>query len=162
MEKRPKYYDKEVVNNAALEVFPRIANIIDDDSEESLKQLCQAIRSEPYDSYKMAKYLDDKFCWEICFSLVEELESINLSAHHVIAQKNWVEKNNITPPFDVGEMVKTKKGIGEVIENTEHGTSLVFIESIGHIKEGIGTHGILFNWEDLEDGALGDNNILEE
>jgi len=69
--------------------------------------------------------------------------------------KKWVMINEITPKYKLGEQVsftyRREDFQGEVTNiDTEYAQYTIFIPSKGHVKEGVGTHGTIYDFEEVE------------
>ena len=70
-------------------------------------------------------------------------------------RKGWIEENDISPQFQVGDWVtfstRFEKFSGEITKiHLGVAQYLVCCPELGHVKEGMGTHGIYVNFEDAE------------
>ena len=88
-------------------------------------------------------------------NILDEADSMMYSAYNIICRK-WVSDNGLVGP-EIGASVSFtfygKRIEGEVVNNYDYGQSSVFCESLGHVREGFGTHSVVVNWDDLTEVA---------
>lgn len=79
----------------------------DDDAIRGLAKVA-ARRSIHADGYEIAKALDDAHGWDCDFDAAECLQSFSSHAEDQLkaAQREWMEANNIQPPFPTGAHIK--------------------------------------------------------
>lgn len=70
------------------------------------------------DGYALARQLDDKYGWAICFSVIEVLEECRtmLDAAIIDAQRIWVKEEGIEPDLISGQSVVLRSGETGVID----------------------------------------------
>lgn len=110
--------------------------------------------------YELAKILDDSFWVEPDFNLVELLEDNPeryLDEELKKATEEWIKNEKIQSPFKVGDLVtvKMRKGVGyiqgEITRVYENEAKVcVFISQLGHVKDGIGSHGWVMSYEECK------------
>ncbi len=154
--KRPSKNDDFVLLAAAETLAPLVAKWADEpESEipEIAKQIADSIRYGE-DGYEIAKTLESRFCYDSDSTLVEILDNamFHISNAHQRICKDWVKAYN--PPKPVLESYVTcsshkDAGAGIVTRISDDGTATVCFQSKGHVREGMGTHGFICNWEDL-------------
>lgn len=82
------------------------------DREEAILCALEIIDNNDYDGYKLAKFCDYQWSWDVDSELVDALNS----THNIIykasenAQKEWVKSHNVTIPYEVGQRVHFKLG----------------------------------------------------
>lgn len=109
------------------------------------------------DGYKMAKALEDRHGWDGDADLVDILEGADFYGAERTAVLAWIRDNDVTPAFEVGKQVKIKVGRektvhdGEIVTVTEDGNYCVMVPELGHVRKGLGTHGLLYAWEVVEE-----------
>lgn len=160
------YKNKNRPNNSSPEVLIMVVNKLlsqviqwgsytDDEESEVGEQLLNALESER-DGYDLAKYLDDRFSWDCDSELVDILDGADFYGAAKTAIKAWIRDNAIVPAFEVGRQVSVKMArqaemlTGIIRSLTDDGMYCVMIPSEGHVESGLGTHGLLFPWEDVE------------
>lgn len=157
---RPLRTDRNVISNVAQEMLPGVLAWLREDATEAdhIKgQLVAALEDGDFDAYKAAKYLDDTCCWEVDSRLLDILDSAFGKAvrHHDLLVAAWVTDQKINPAFEIGSKVKFKRGsatnVGEVTHiDRRLATYTVYCVTLGHVREGLGTHGCIVAFEDAE------------
>lgn len=148
----------------AERLAPNICKINgDDDLEETIADLEKALSREGYASgYELLKCLDD-MGWIVdraADELVEELgcaDGIRREIHGEMVRK-WVRWENIKPKLAIGAAATiTCRGAehrGEILRiDAERAEYIVCVPALGHVKEGTGTHGFVYPFEEVEAGA---------
>ena len=152
MNKRPKLNDDAVIALVAEELAIKVAGWIGstDDIDQIENDLRQVLKFNS-DGYELARELDDYNPDTELVNILDNASCIRYSAYKQICRK-WVLDNNFIGPV-IGSIVnfiyKGKQIEGEGISNYDYGQSMVYCESLGHVREGGGTHGAGVNWEDL-------------
>jgi hypothetical protein len=163
MERRPYKRDDDVVRSAVKRLVPRIITWMEDEveSEEALcEEIVEAYQRHIHDDgFAVAKYLDDTWWGGGNSELVEILDGgfSYIRTAHKEATAEWIKRNNIQPRYSVGDAV-TVKHTGEPLPgiirsvDDQWGTYTVYVEALGHKKEGegCGTLGIVLEWEKVE------------
>ena len=163
---RPNRYDLAVRQVAAEKAWPEfrawlIANDAteaeaDTDREDVLPELADALEwSES--GYDVAQHLEHKG-WDADDGLVDAARRLidALDVAHDAAVKAWVTATKPAQRFAVGDAVQfTHSGrpgrptTGEVTRiDAARAKYVVFCASLGHVREGVGSHGTLVNFED--------------
>lgn len=158
--KRPTMYDDGVCRVAAEKLWERIKRDSGDDAadnEASIKSITEAIRYDD-DGYAIARHLEHDG-WDPDAQMVDTLDSAfseKLRACETETSK-WVDENGIKPEFAVGSSVRfkdrstRKSHVGEVTKvELDQARYWLFCEELGHVREGVGTHAIVLNYEDVE------------
>jgi hypothetical protein len=165
MSNRPTYNNKEVNIRAAKKLTSSLGEW--GTPEELEKSLVAALMScQPsYDAYKLASCLDRDHGWSSNKDLVDLLDATDFIAHSNLYEviSDWVIANGIKPKRSIGDAVRLKtpgaRGVsadvdGEIISIDEaHAQYIVRIPSLGHVSTGIGTHGVIINFEEIHDLA---------
>lgn len=113
------------------------------------------------DGYQLAKYLDDRLGYhDADTSLVEYMDtvpSLREAAHRRVVAA-WVERENIViPEAYKNKTVTFERGGGESLQGEvveiypKEARVLICCASEGHVKEGMGTHGMIIDWEKVEE-----------
>lgn len=158
--KRPVADESEDIAVAEL-LLPRVMEWMnrtgsngEDDRDGVLAELTDALKWE-HDGYQLAADLDD-VGWEPDAELVAILNDAAFIRHSVRHKRvrQWVKDWDIKPAVLVGTKVHVRRGFGyvqgEVIAtNAEDATYTVFCESLGHVRSGDGTRGMIANFEDV-------------
>ena len=160
---RPTRRTPAVARAAALRLMPAVlkwsvsSGGVDDDEEreEITKQLTKLLDWRTNDDgYQLAKELDHDG-WSADSELVEILDDASMICRSELEklEKAWIEEQAISePPVDikVRDVNNTSRGVGVIVRHYPGGKSSVAYEHLGHVKSGVGTHGYILNWEDLE------------
>ena len=126
-----------------------------DDPDNLIEMAKDIIGHYDDDGYALAKMLEDEHGLDPDASLVDALEAVTGIKHLATRAtvERWVRDNDVTCPFEVGAMVRTRgvEGPGEVYEiDAKHAQCSVRFECLGHVAKGIRTHGRILKYEDLE------------
>lgn len=155
---RPQRSHPGVVALVADDLMPHIMGWLDneEDEDEVREQLIDVL-DDFRDGYDMAKRLEDDHCWESDSELVDILDGASFYSHHKAAVMAWIRDNGIAPRFPEGQAVKVKQSKydkeirdGEITKVSEDGNYIVMIPALGHVRSGLGTHGCVLTWEDVE------------
>ena len=104
--------------------------------------------------------MDDYCGWTINAAIVEALDvaaSVRLILHRDAVLK-WVREQGIHPKLAMGALVSVnilgKLEPGEIVGIDEDCANYtVCIPGLGHVREGMGTHGIILSFEHVEGGS---------
>lgn len=110
------------------------------------------------DGYKIARKLEKDMYFEPDVSLVDDMDMISNKCRECLGREiqQWVVDCQITPKYEVGDEVKvTVRGveyIGEISQIYEKTAEYsIFIEELGHVRQGVGTHGTIKKFEEIEE-----------
>ena len=126
-----------------------------DDPDDLIEMAKDVVDHYEDDGYALAKMLEDSHYLNPDTELVNALEEVGRikSAATRATVERWVRDNEITCPFEIGTKVKTRgvDGVGEVYEiDAKQAKCSVRFECLGHVVGGLGTHGRILKYEDLE------------
>ena len=149
---RPSRRDPEIIAAAATKLAPQVIEWMtgtDSDLPQLIEDLKKAMRWDS-DGYQLARRMDD---YEPDAQLVEILDEAGhlVRAEHEKACIAWVEANGLKGP-EIGARVKYHRQgeeLGTVTRNWPEGRSTVAFASLGHVTEGMGSHGFILEWEAL-------------
>jgi hypothetical protein len=154
---RPKVTAPAVTRVAAEALLPALAEW--NGGELSDEERASALRLLPgmvyLDTYEMAREFE-RDGWNADSGLVDALDGWDflLRRAHLAAVREWISANDVRPRLAVGAVVNVPRdpGVtGEIARVDEHeGAYLVRIDAHGHVREGLGTHGRIFAWEEVE------------
>jgi hypothetical protein len=154
--KRPTINDEAVATAAAKSLVPAVNQWLETNGEIGhLPQIeADLIKALKYasDGYEIARKLEPLYDPDA--ALVEILDGAYSAKIQALTalEREWVTASGIQP-IPLGSKVtwakKPEAGIGIVSENSSDGKSLVRFESLGQVKEGVGSHGYHVNWENL-------------
>jgi hypothetical protein len=153
IEPRPSIGSDAIINKVAECLINDMA-ILDPDVSHRDKLIYDVLKTlkieHDWDGYNLAKTLEDAFHWSCNTELVSILDNADLyrSQHHSACVREWVERNKIAPKLCVGDLCKYLDGktkrVGEIVKvDAKHALYLVRFDSLGHVKSGEGTHGLL-------------------
>ena len=154
---RPTEYDEDVETMAVDSLLPEVLRWLNEkqDGDGSVReQLTEYIHES--DGYDFTRALDRYYGWDPNAELVEILDGASWalrSAVNVQTEK-WIAAYGVTPALKIGDLVTYKGKPCEIIRiDDKHGTYTLFSSTEGHVREGVGTHGHIVNWE-LIDGRI--------
>lgn len=149
---RPKSLSPEMANRAAKNIADELlkdGHIGESEFEYAVKDIAKHGRTY-MDGYKLARELDRYEAWDCALQMVEILDGYASVAQAEIrsAQKEWVEANNIQPPYPVGARVIATWGgrdyHGIVDEIYKYGPAQYCVKADGET----GTSRMIVNFED--------------
>lgn len=155
---RPSYNHPAVVDLMVEELFPALvewlADFHDIEPGDAREPLGAALARHD-DAYARARYLERYHDWAPDEALVELLASASPGVAHRQVLATWVTANGLTPRLGLGARVTVREFStaheGEIVDvDLAHGTYTVMIPSLGHVREGVGTHGHVLTWEVVE------------
>jgi hypothetical protein len=175
--KRPSREDPEVLKSAAEKLAVKVEKWEDEEDggqkstdeaenatehETLVKALIDAMRYGHDDGYELSEKLNTSLYINPDAQLVEILDDAShfkYNAYSVVLKK-WVADNNIVCPFKLGDKVIYYKKeyrfqTGEPLDgeitsiHADTATCTVFVESEGHVKQGVGSHGYIVAYEDI-------------
>jgi len=163
---RPSYRDPEILAVVARAILAEMPpdTVTEGEEESALSDIVKALHDEApgFDAYRLAKNLDDRG-WICDREIVEAFEIASGQSFQAVreATEQWVRTNSIRPRLGVGDQVKRlmtrhhtfsgKRAFdGEVVAvDAEHATYTVMIPALGHVRDGVGVHGTVINFEEL-------------
>ncbi len=158
---RPGRNDPKVVAMHMARILGRVREYLigkgdaSPDMDEVMQQVESAMQYEE-DGYRIAKYLDD-LGWDADADLVELMDQLGCARHdaHQQATRAWVADEQIRPLFAMGQQVeftqRQQRLSGEITKiDHQHAKYLVFVASLGHVRNGIGTLGTFVPFEDVQ------------
>ena len=157
-----KDIDRKAIAKKLAEEAKALAEFRAMDEDELVCCLTDAINSAGCaNGYEIAKELDRQGVCCPDSQVVEMLDSADVIETLLLDDvvKKWVAWENITPKLHIGSTAKVEyrgkgKVVGEITRiDHERATYTVFIESLGHVREGVGTHGICLPYEECEEAA---------
>jgi len=160
--KRPSLSDEAILRSVAEEIAKELHKS-EVDQQSAAIDLFAALRSESpiFDAYRIARYLDQFCSWDCDETVVDacEFASGSASMKHRQATALWVTNNDIRPKKVISEAVLlntrgndgvTRAYSGEIVKVDEvHGQYVVMIPDLGHVRSGMGTTGVIINYEVL-------------
>ena len=166
---RPDKNNESVIKEAVDMLYPDIAKWLVDggdkvETEEEIESIKKDVVSSVkysycslHDAYEICKHLDG-YGWVPDQELVDIMSNFSFKFESAYSKQllKWIGENNIRPKFSVGDKVKFKVlgGIqgGEISKVYEDRAQYsIYCESLGHVKTGTGTHGVILNFEDVEE-----------
>jgi len=162
---RPGYADPEVLHCAARLLAPEVAGALDVPlDDELIEDLAKAWDQE---GYQFARRLERTTGITPDADLVETLDASSLhrwTAHRMYCAA-WVRDDQITTNLEVGDKVRVldhelgldshprfeSHWIGEVTSIDQiHAEATVYLPAVGHVRSGLGSHGRILPWEQLQ------------
>lgn len=158
MNSRPKINSKEVAVSAARLLLPKVMSWLKVDEgkykdEDIINDLACAMRYHS-DGFEIAERLKGDFYWEPDAMLVDILDCHHKHECYKDLVREWVKENDIKPQLMIGQSVEYKdpfKIQNGVITKIHYDTAEyeIFSESLGHVKEGCGTYGVIIPYESV-------------
>lgn len=129
-----------ITHEMKLAAAKQVAKNLDGDAE-----VIATAYSYPMDGYQLARELDDRHYWNISASDVDELDAMDSLVRQALeqAEKEWVEREGITPKLAVGTTIK--KGV--VAGVSEHSPARYKVKEHGCQQNG---RFLLIRFEDAE------------
>ena len=162
MNKRPSYWSKSVAEKVVESLMPDIFKLVGEDAKEDQQyvddmkeDLLRAIDLED-DEYRICRNLE-RSTWEVDSALYDIMSKVAYLRikHHYTEEKEWVKQHSINLEYSVGQRVTFKKPNGTQVEgeviklHEDRASYTVYCESEGHVRSGVGTHGLVIAAEDL-------------
>lgn len=158
--RRPSLNDKAVRAVALDEMVGLVRDWLSNDGR--MDEACEAETREILDDhmwhsngFEIAKAFDRRG-FSVDAELVQLLDDATGAIYqaHARAVREWVTAANPQPKLAIGSPVVTpgpKQADGEIVKiDPRDATYTVFVESLGHVREGMGTHGLIYVWEAVE------------
>jgi len=118
---------RQAIEAAALKIATEIASDWGDDSPEmTAEKIAPDIAANllnVWDGYEFAKWLESYKHWMgVDARLVEILDGAPaiLSSEHRALERAWVAENAVACPFKLGQLVRTNRGDGVVVETPDY------------------------------------------
>lgn len=158
--KRPGRFDERVIRTAVEAIRESVVRFLDGEHPDEIDSALDDIVSAAdftEDTYQITRNLEDAgwYGGDALYELVDELPMHRLQAHRD-AVRAWVKRTGQVPSHAVGDTVTFHSAFdrrdftGEVVKvNPEEMTYTVFVEELGHVREGVGTHGRIVPAEDV-------------
>jgi hypothetical protein len=109
------------------------------------------------DGYELARDLEKDMGFDSDSQLVDDMNSISYFCHSCLRVnvEKWVKDCEITPKYSIGDevsvWVKNVNYIGEISKIYERTAEYsIFIEELGHVREGVGTTSTIKKFEEIE------------
>ena len=165
---RPREKDADVIQEAVKVALPRFIEYCESGGGETrgLDEDLTALLGGFYtDGYAMARRLEREFHWAEDRELVDLCDGLGnalCDAHRKIV-KEWIDAFNVQPRFKIDTLVyvvvpckKNDRIQREKLEGTitavdeARGEYTVYVPYLGHVRAGLGTHGVILAWEAVE------------
>lgn len=156
---RPKESDPDVIQAAARALAERLRSEFsaeDFPSPDTETELAGVIGRQ-HDGYDIAKHLERSHGWNIDAATVEILDEADyaISSAQRQMEARWVELAKPTPSLAIGARVRHRirwedHDVEVTAIDAKQGKYTVLVEALGHVREGVGTHGFIVNWEEVE------------
>ncbi len=152
---RPNEKDQAILELAATRALKRLQQIYPNESfaRDTVDLLIKTLKGYHADGYDRAKDWEREG-WSPDATLVEFLSDLDAYRETRDAIKEWVAAHDIKCPFPLNAKVRIATGgkeiTGEITAIHAEGANVtVFCESLGHVREGVGTRGLIIDYEDL-------------
>jgi hypothetical protein len=156
---RPKRHDKAILRQAAEALVPEVEEWIGESiSDQERERLVSTLASRcGDDAYDIARELErDGYTPDS--HLVEILDGFDTYRIHAEAVRVWIAETGAAPKLAIGATVaiparmREHEGVvGEIAAiNERSGEYTIYCAALGHVREGLGTHGLIFSWEEIE------------
>lgn len=162
---RPKRNDPDVILAAARGLAPALLNWSNqggssfvaqgEELERTVTELADILKYRYNDDgYSLAKNLEHNG-WDADSELVEIMDEAAYTVRQAWdkACQKWVADNKLKGPAIGAEVTWLRHpdyGVGKVRSDHADGRSTVAFASQGHVTEGVGCHGNIIEWEELE------------
>jgi hypothetical protein len=160
--KRPSIHSDEVTLETVKRILPRVLAWIggqpsSQDIDNITDDLVKSIRYEN-ETYDIMSGLDRDCGWVVNDELYDILNDVEEIKYFVWKEfiADWVLKNGIMPKHSIGDEVKYKsrKDLrpidGEIVKiNNKLAEYTVYSSSLGHVRKGNGTHGVVVEFESI-------------
>jgi hypothetical protein len=169
MSNRPRFHDQTVIAEIARKLMPRLLRWAEDwvkPAELEAELIDTLQRAAPlFDAYDMAKYMESKHGWSSDADLVDILDDAEMEAYSIRQTKveEWVASNAIRPKKAIGDVVRVNAGAangllaqadGEIVSiDEQRATYTVMVAELGHVRTGVGTHGLVLPYEQFHELA---------
>lgn len=150
----------EAYNEMAEEILDWLKdpNCTTEEIVSDLKENFQPYELENSDGYELAKEFESNYGYDADTELVNIMDGFS----HIIytackkAERKWVQDCRITPKYSIGDKVhvshKAKIYEGEIADiKNDLAEYVIYVQDLGHVKEGVGTHGLIKRFEDIEE-----------
>lgn len=156
---RPSRYDTALQRAAAEAIFSEfeewLGSTLDENDRERVVEVLA--RECGQDGYEIAQELEREG-YQPDARLVEILDGLDTHAEHAKAVRVWLSETGVRPQLAIGAVVaipaRTKEHegvVGEIASISERtGEYTVCCAPLGHVREGLGTKGLIFPWEEVE------------
>lgn len=152
--KRPGRHEEAITKRAVEMLLPEVRNWLGDEADERiLTDLIDAAKYGNDEGYELARSLERRG-YSPDAELVEILDSMTLCRYeaHKKAVAAWVRAHDLRLDLAIGSpvslVVSGKNQVGEIRDlRPETAEYVVFIESLGHVRSGVGPQGVIVGFE---------------
>lgn len=150
---RPTDCDPEVIELALSKILPEVVRWCrsgGDNSQES--EIADDLRDElgqHSDGYEFCRELERKH-WTCDRELVDILDNADLSGALSEMERKWVTAYQVYPSQVIGNQIIWEGSPAEITANHADGKYTICVPALGHVKSGLGTHGIIIPWERVD------------
>lgn len=156
---RPKFFTDSIAKRTAELLLPEVRRWLGNEAgtdNEIVADLVDAINYGLDDGYEIAKRLERRG-YSPDTDLCDVLDSVGHHQHkaHKEEVMEWVRAHDLKLDLPVGASVSVevegKQRTGEIRDHyTETAEYSVFIAELGHVRKGIGTHGVILGFEKVK------------
>lgn len=155
---RPTPYADAVLATAADSLMEELTQA--GESEGAVEDVLDALHNSEHDGYALACYLEREHYWAPNADLVSALDEASSHIYHARAEhvRAWVAQNHVVVPHRLGARVRIEHERCEyegIVADIDRAQALVTVRvpALGHVAEGLGTHGFILPAEDVKEVA---------
>lgn len=155
---RPSNRSDEILTCAAQQLLTELGDKeIPPEDSRAVEQLVKAMKyCSSLDGYEICRELERSHYWSPDSQMVDVFDGAFSAVHQVHRAKvaDWVASNGIRAQKAIGDQVEVlyrgQTHLGEIVKiSAETAEYTVMIPALGHVREGLGTHGTIFKFEDI-------------
>lgn len=151
---RPTELDPEVIEMALSKILPAVVEWDRTGGGNSTEEeIANDLREEigiHRDGYEFCRELEKHKHWDCDRELVDILDSADMSGALREMEKRWVAAYQVFPGQLIGNQITWEGNTAEITALHADGKYTVFVPALGHVKSGLGTHGIIIPWERVD------------
>ncbi len=151
---RPSPRDEDVISLALDKLTPRVISWLNEPNPDIpgiRADLAANINAR--NGYEFARDLERRHWSGIDCRLVEILDGADWDVSDAVNQltEKWIEGYRVFPANSIGANVKWREHSGEITAiDLKRGKYTMFCPGSAHVREGMGTHGFIVPWEEID------------
>lgn len=153
-ERRPMVTDPDVIQAAIQKVLPEVVQwcrLGEDLSPESeIADDLRKVVDLSDDGYGLCRNLEKYHHWTCDSELVAILDNLCVSSARGSMEIEWVKAYRVYPGHLPGAKVEWRGHPAEILGSNSDGKYTVNVPALGHVKQGLGTHGEVVAWEIID------------